>query len=269
MKAVSSRASTKLLPNTGLVRLLICIAGAVCSAGFSSALGGDSPSVLVTVKSDGKVCVVRHFEASCLDLPGVLANDLGIAKDATVSVSPEECGDGAFDHASNVASSLRKAGFTKVAVVGFLSEPNRKCAPRENVRAELEANRAKWSAANIHDYEFRLRDEDCFCLFGPAYGPIRNVIRADKLQESIYEGERRDGYWRGRKVRIGVQTRATINEVFARVERLIETAAEGSFRVLYDASYGFPTLVEFDDPDMEDEQSRLVADGFKLLSVAK
>lgn len=101
---------------------------------------------------------------------------------------------------------------------------------RESARVELEANRVKWRAANIHDYEFRLRDEDCFCLFGP-----------------------------------DVQTRATISEVFARVERLIETAPEGSFRVLYDASYGFPTLVEFDDPDWEDEQSRLVADGFKPL----
>jgi hypothetical protein len=136
---------------------------------------------------------------------------------------------------------------------------------RENARLALEANRAKWSAANIHDYEFRLRDEDCYCLFGPEYGPIRNVVRADKLQLAIYEGERRDGYWRGRKVRIEVRTRATINELFARVDRLIETSPEGSFRILYDASYGFPTLVEFDDPDSDDEQSRLVADGFKPL----
>jgi hypothetical protein len=95
----------------------------------SYAFGGESPSISITVKGDGKLCVVRQIETSCLDLPGVLANDLGIARNAAVSVSPKECGDGAFDHASTVASSLRKAGYTKVVVVGFLSEPNRKCAP--------------------------------------------------------------------------------------------------------------------------------------------
>ena len=47
---------------------------------------------------------------------------------------------------------------------------------RRSAMAEFAANRAKWNAADIHEYELRLRDESCWCQFGPAYGPIRNAM---------------------------------------------------------------------------------------------
>jgi hypothetical protein len=132
-------------------------------------------------------------------------------------------------------------------------------------RAELASARAKWAASGVDSYEIRFRDEKCFCLFGPYYGPIRNVVKAGKLQASYYEGERRDGYWYGRRVRIATGLRATVEDVFARVERLLTTAPEGTYRVAYDPTLGFPVLVEFDDPAWDDEQWRLVSDGFKSL----
>ena len=135
--------------------------------------------------------------------------------------------------------------------------------------AEFATNRARWNAANIQDYEFRLRDEACWCHFGPAYGPTRNFIRSGRIRNAIYEGERRDGYWPGRKVRIDVQTKATIEDVFARAARLIQNAPEGTFTVEYDATYGFPVLIEFDDPKLEDEQWRIIIDGFKITSAGR
>jgi hypothetical protein len=109
-----------------LIRLALTI---VLLGACGDVFGGDSRSVSVTVKVDGKSCVVRHYEASCSDLAGVLAHDLGIANDVAVRVSPEGCGDGAIARASTVARLLGTAGFTKVVVVGSITEPNRKCAP--------------------------------------------------------------------------------------------------------------------------------------------
>jgi hypothetical protein len=136
-------------------------------------------------------------------------------------------------------------------------------ASREDAQAELSAALAKWRTAEIADYEIRVRDESCYCLYGPYYGPIRNVVEAGELRASYYEGERRDGYWHGRKVRIETRLRATVEDLFSRIERLIATAPDGSYRVEYDPKFGFPALVDFDDPGWEDEQWRLVTDGFK------
>jgi hypothetical protein len=133
----------------------------------------------------------------------------------------------------------------------------------------LVAARAKWTASSINSYEIRFRDEACFCLFGPYHGPIRNVVRRGKLHVSYYEGERRDGYSHGRRVHIASNLRATVEDVFSMVESLLATAPEGAYRVEYDPTYGFPALVDFDDPTMDDEQWRLVADGFRPMSARR
>jgi hypothetical protein len=56
---------------------------------------------------------------------------------------------------------------------------------------------------------------------------------------------------------------ATVEDVFERARRLIESAPESNYRIEYDREWGFPIVVDFDNPDWEDEQWRLVADGFK------
>lgn len=55
-------------------------------------------------------------------------------------------------------------------------------ADNTDALAEFSRNRAKWNAAEIRDYEIRLRDEACWCMFGPAYGPIRNIIKSGRIQ---------------------------------------------------------------------------------------
>ena len=136
---------------------------------------------------------------------------------------------------------------------------------RVTATVELAAARAKWSSSQVTSYEVRFQDKSCWCLFGPYYGPIRNLVRSGRLKGSYYERERRDGYSFGRKVRIETPLRATVEDAFARVERLIASAPEGSFEVKYDAVYGYPTDIAFDDPKLDDEQWHMVADGFKPL----
>ena len=97
---------------------------AVCSL----ALSGEPSTVAVTVKSDGHSCVVRHVEFNCGSLASVLLNDLGVGLSNAVSVSPEGCGESALAQAHAVAVTLKKAGFNQIFVVGFLTEPNTKCA---------------------------------------------------------------------------------------------------------------------------------------------
>ena len=95
----------------------------------AQALGADELKVSVTVKDDGKSCVVKSRGTTCAALPSFLSHDLAVGLGAVVTVSPEACGEAAVARADSVAKKLREAGFTKVVVVGFLSEPNAKCAP--------------------------------------------------------------------------------------------------------------------------------------------
>jgi hypothetical protein len=81
-----------------------------------------------------------------------------------------------------------------------------------SARRELAANRARWARHGIADYEFRLRDETCFCMYAAYYGPIRVIVRDGKIKKAIYEGERRDGYWPGRIVREKSELVATVED---------------------------------------------------------
>lgn len=93
----------------------------------SHAVAADQPSILVTVKSDGQLCVVQHHTSTCAALPNLLKQDLALASGVTIRVSPEDCGETAMARADSVAATLKKAGFSRVMVVGFLTEPNKKC----------------------------------------------------------------------------------------------------------------------------------------------
>jgi hypothetical protein len=95
----------------------------------AQAFGSDVAPVSVTVTADGLSCLVMTRSTPCSGLPSFLSQELVISLGAAVSVSPEGCGEAAVARASSVAKKLKEAGFTKVAVVGFLSEPNTTCAP--------------------------------------------------------------------------------------------------------------------------------------------
>lgn len=134
---------------------------------------------------------------------------------------------------------------------------------------ELRLNRAKWERHGINSYEFRLRDEDCYCLHALGYGPFRVTIKKRKVAKAIYEGEKRDGFWPGRIVPKKIYERtsliATVEEVFSRAERVINSPDQ-PHKITYDLKYGFPTLIDVDNPpQMADAQWRLVVDGFRTV----
>jgi Family of unknown function (DUF6174) len=130
----------------------------------------------------------------------------------------------------------------------------------------LASNRAKWEQQHVTAYEVRLRDENCFCLYALGYGPIRVFVRQGMVVGAIYEGETRDGYWPGRVIPKPIYEKtsliATIEEVFARAEHVLK-APDLVYKITYDPKYGFPTLIDVDNPNMTDAQWRLVVDRFR------
>jgi hypothetical protein len=140
-------------------------------------------------------------------------------------------------------------------------------ADKSSERRELQANRAKWDQHRVTGYEFRLRDEACFCNHALGYGPFRVVVTQGKVVRAIYEGERRDGYWQGRVISKKIYEKtdliATVEEVFARAEKIV-TLADRPHKIRYDPKYGFPMLIDVDNPPgWADAQWRLVVDGFR------
>jgi hypothetical protein len=128
----------------------------------------------------------------------------------------------------------------------------------------LEIARQQWTAFGISDYEITVADENCFCLYGPYYGPNRVTVRDGKISRVIYRGERRDGFRRGDNLTREKALKHTLDEVFDRLERTIRhMTANTILTVEYDSEYGFPTLIDFDRPDWEDEQRRLVVSDFR------
>lgn len=129
----------------------------------------------------------------------------------------------------------------------------------------LDFARNQWTALGISDYEITVADENCFCLYGPYYGPNRVIVIDGKISNVIYRGERRDGFRPGDNLTGEKALKHTVNEVFDRLERTIRQMTANTFLdVEYDSEYGFPTLIDFDRPDWEDEQWRLVVSNFQV-----
>lgn len=128
---------------------------------------------------------------------------------------------------------------------------------------ELNRNRAKWVGRGIIDYEMIL-EQSCFCLFGPYYGPNRVVVRGGEILRVVYLGETRDGFRRGDRLTRKPALKKTLDEAFADLEFTIRNLTPNAvLRVEYHEEYGFPTLIDFDRSDMEDEQSRLIVSDFR------
>jgi hypothetical protein len=129
---------------------------------------------------------------------------------------------------------------------------------------ELEFNRSKWKAQQISNYSITMEETDCYCLFGPYYGPIENTIRNGKIESAVYLGEVRDGYRPGDLVKIPTNLKRTVEQLFDDLERTILKATSNTkLQIEYDNKYGFPALVAYDRPDWHDDQSRVVVLKFK------
>lgn len=126
----------------------------------------------------------------------------------------------------------------------------------------LEKNYLKWKNLEIYNYQLTVQDQTCWCMHAMGYGPIKNYIQGNNIIKSIYLGERRDGYRNGIKVKNKSSLEMTIEQVFQRARVIANKANANSYKITYDDKYGFPTIIDYDDPDMEDEQSRLVVSEF-------
>jgi len=85
-----------------------------------SAIADSHSFVSITVNSDGRTCAVQRRSTSCMALPDLLERELGVAHSSSLSVSSEGCGREAISRARAVADNLKAAGYSRVAVVGFL-----------------------------------------------------------------------------------------------------------------------------------------------------
>jgi len=157
-----------------------------------------------------------------------------------------------------------RARISSILVVLLCTAASTLGISNSSARRELAANRTKWASHGITDYEFQLRDENCFCMYAAYYGPIRVIVRNGKITKAIYEGERRDGYWPGRIVREKTELVATVEDLFKRAEDVINAKSKAPFSIRYDGTYGFPVVIDVrNPPKIADAQWRLVVDGFR------
>jgi hypothetical protein len=133
--------------------------------------------------------------------------------------------------------------------------------------AHLRGHRMRWRAQGLLDYDITIRDTNCFCNFGPYYGPVRVSVRRGRISRTVYLGETRDGYRAGARLSIETHLKRTVDQLFDDAERVISSSdSQAWLRVEYDATYGFPTVIAFDRPDWEDEQSRVEVTDFVAYS---
>jgi hypothetical protein len=127
---------------------------------------------------------------------------------------------------------------------------------------ELIINRDRWDSLGVSSYEFTI-EQTCFCLLAPYYGPNRIIVRNGSIETVIYRGEKWDGYKPGDRLTNKPALKATIDEMFNDLEqRILRLTGNAMLRIEFHEKFGFPTLIDFDRPDMEDEQSRQIVSDF-------
>lgn len=129
---------------------------------------------------------------------------------------------------------------------------------------ELEVARQQWTSLGIDNYEVTIANENCYCLYGPYYGPNRVIVRDGQISQVVYHGEHRDGFRTGDSITREKALKHTVDEIFDRLEGTIrQMTGNTMLKVEYHLEYGFPTLIDFDRPDWGDVQSRLVVLNFR------
>jgi hypothetical protein len=135
---------------------------------------------------------------------------------------------------------------------------------KKTLLTELLLNKEKWKSHSISSYRVRMEDVNCFCLYGPYYGPNQIKVRKGEIVSVIYGGEIRDGFRPGDQLIREKALKNTIEDVFDRIERYIYIDRhETLLTVEYDPKYGFPTLVDYDRYGWSDAQHRLIVSNFR------
>ncbi|HSP55083.1 MAG TPA: DUF6174 domain-containing protein [Dehalococcoidia bacterium] len=117
--------------------------------------------------------------------------------------------------------------------------------------SDLQAQRVKWNATGIRSYRYALR-LSCFCGFLNPY----SVTVSNGATESLVDGQ-------GQRVTDYpfLTKLATVEGLFGQVE-LLTTTSNYSEEVVYDATYGFPTMIASDGAALvtDDEMTIQVSD---------
>jgi hypothetical protein len=106
-------------------------------------------------------------------------------------------------------------------------------------------------------------------LYGPYYGPLRVIVRDGRVERAIYEGEARDGFSFGDEVREKNGLERTVEDVFSNAEKIVSGSPPGTYRVEYDSQFGYPTLIDYQNPDAGTTHAdwRLKADQLQPLTL--
>jgi len=142
-------------------------------------------------------------------------------------------------------------------------------AERDAMMNEFAQNRQKWESHSIENYNIVIAEKACYCFFALDYGPVKNCVRNGQIIKTIYRGEPRDGYKFGDRVTEDTGLKMTVDDLFAlvlfRLENLEERLLQ-YFEVQYDDTFGFPVRIEYDEPNIADEQYHRVVLEFHLVN---
>jgi|GEM_PF-2204066 len=131
--------------------------------------------------------------------------------------------------------------------------------------AELNANREKWQASGISNYEM-IQTQQCYCSYPADFGPNRVKVQNGQVAEVIYVGQSWEEIPSGANL-TGEQYRLakTVDDIFDLLEERIRQLVGNEHLVIrYNEQYGFPEFIDYDRPDWADEEHRLQVVGFKL-----
>jgi hypothetical protein len=133
-----------------------------------------------------------------------------------------------------------------------------------DLRAQLEANKAKWTSAGIGNYSYQVT-VGCFCPQFWENNPVLVTVENDTTVSVISEktGEDASKYY------AGYDTVESLFETIAKeldfAEGHSKSASSGDILVLqFDPTYGFPTDYHFDLEQAADEQIQITVEGFKI-----
>lgn len=150
-----------------------------------------------------------------------------------------------------------------VALVGVSSVANSTSEAEALVR-----NLAKWRNVGIKSYAFRLHFTGHIPLVGPlpaARVQVRNGVVVDsKLLGPL--GRLRAGSQAPRDPYVAQYFRMTVDELFAEAADSIEYArahSRATLHITYDPKFGFPDLIDVEDPDTSDADGEYLVKEFE------
>jgi len=137
---------------------------------------------------------------------------------------------------------------------------------RKNIEDDLKKAKTLWKSHNIESYNYIIAETECYCLFGPSYGPNRVYVENNLTKRIIYLGENRDGFRNRDNLKPDVGIDSTVPELFDLIELILSTGEDDNLvRITFDRTYGFPTEISRDEPMIADEEFRTIIYKFKPL----